>query len=112
MAKINFNIIQTDKDYQIIEILTLGNSPISPEDLKGLQLPEGIDFSKGSIISGNSPVWLFTYLNHKLHIGKWAAVYDPKVGAVVVHSHGVASPLAGDVISNDELLKYFQKSET
>lgn len=111
MSKISFNIIQTDRDYQIIEIFIPGSGIMSPVDLKGLELPAEIDYTKGSIISGKAPVWLFAYLNHKLHIAKWVATYDPRVGAIVVQSHGVDSPQPGDIIPNDEILKYLNRPE-
>jgi CRISPR-associated protein Csx3 len=56
---------------------------------------------KGSlvIVEGHSPIWRYGFAFHKLHGSPAAAiaVYDPRIGAVVVASH---SPLykTGQVI--------------
>ncbi|MDY6782174.1 MAG: CRISPR-associated ring nuclease Crn3/Csx3 [Cyanobacteriota bacterium] len=65
---------------------------ITPADLKGLQLPEGIDYSQGIVIEGKGPIWLYAYLVHECHPAAWVGCYDPRLGAVVVatHTHDVA----------------------
>ena len=58
----------------------------------------GIDGTKGVVISGRGPVWLFGALLHQLHVTRWSATFDPRQGAVVVASHHPASPKPGTVL--------------
>ncbi len=63
-------------------------SSISPEILQKLKPPK-VDGTKGIILSGRGPIWLYCYLCHYYHPTKFIATYDPRVsGAIVVESHG------------------------
>ncbi len=75
--------------FQQLEIeLTNPKEPIRPIELRGLELPPGIDTSGGVVISGRAPVWLYGYLIHQLHPTRWVACYDPRCqGGVVVATH-------------------------
>jgi CRISPR-associated protein Csx3 len=78
--------------YQYLNIrLTTTDGIISPEDLRGLQLPETIDWRQGVVIEGRAPIWLYGYLVHLCHPALWVACYDSRLGAVVVatHTHAV-----------------------
>lgn len=59
----------------------------------------------GVILSGKLPLWLYTSLALTYHTAPWLAVYQPQVGAVVVHSTDPARSL-GDVLTlpDDETL--------
>ena len=60
-----------------------------------------IDPKKGTIISGRGPTWIFSWINHELHPGLWAADYVPREGyAVITQSHKAGLP-AGSVIKID-----------
>ncbi len=61
-------------------------NPIKPEELKDLEIPK-VNPRKGVIISGRGPIWLHCFLAHKFHHTKFVAIYDPRLGAVVVQSH-------------------------
>ena len=85
--------------YQLLSIaLTRPDRLLYPADLTQLQLPENIDPTKGIVLSGRGPLWLYGHLIHELHPTAWVACYDPRLGAVVVASH---SPLVrvGQVIA-------------
>jgi len=72
--------------------------PISPEVLATLSLPK-VNPTKGVVLSGRGPVWLYCFLAHYYHFTRWIATHDPRLGgAVVVMSH---DPLRGigDVVS-------------
>lgn len=74
---------------------------ITPEDLKKLPLPEGMQFNQGVILEGRAPIWVYGYLVHQCHPAAWVACYDPRLsGAVVVQTHtkGVS---VGSVIKID-----------
>ncbi len=71
-------------DYTVIHF-ELENT-IKPELLKSLEVPK-VNARKGVIISGRGPIWLHCFLAHKYHHTKFVAVYDPRIGAVVVQSH-------------------------
>jgi len=70
-------------------------NPIKPDDLKNLNVPE-VNPRKGVVISGRGPIWLHCFLAHKYHPTPFVAVYDPRLGAVVVQSH--TDLKEGDVI--------------
>ncbi|MEC4812291.1 MAG: CRISPR-associated ring nuclease Crn3/Csx3 [Scytonema sp. PMC 1069.18] len=72
--------------------ITTDNGIITPSDIKGLKLPPGIDFTKGVVIEGKAPIWLYGYLVHECHPAAWVGCYDTRLGAVVVatHTHDVA----------------------
>ncbi|NEQ47570.1 MAG: CRISPR-associated protein Csx3 [Leptolyngbya sp. SIOISBB] len=74
--------------FQLLSIaLTSADRLMTPDDLRSLKLPEGIDTMLGVVISGRAPIWLYTYLVHELHPTAWVACYDPRLGAVVVTTH-------------------------
>ncbi|MBE7384515.1 MAG: CRISPR-associated protein Csx3 [Leptolyngbya sp. SIO1E4] len=74
--------------YQILSISLISPDRLmTPEDLRSLMLPTGIDATGGVVISGRAPIWLYTYLVHELHPTAWVACYDPRLGAVVVTTH-------------------------
>ncbi|MBS1517937.1 MAG: CRISPR-associated protein Csx3 [Bacteroidetes bacterium] len=106
---LSLNIIPATKNFQILEIHLNDNGLIEPADLRNLKLPIGLDYTKGVVISGKAPVWLFAFLSHELHIAKWVATFDPRVGAVVVQSHNISSPQKGDVIPPNKIIRYFSE---
>ena len=74
--------------YQILSIeLVTPDRLITPENLKSIRLPVGIDARVGMIVSGRAPIWLYCYLVHELHPVAWVACFDPRIGAVVVATH-------------------------
>jgi CRISPR-associated protein Csx3 len=79
----------TGLPYQHLRIqITTADGNIVPEDLKGLNLPDTIQFNQGVVIEGKGPIWLYGYLVHQCHPASWVGCYDPRLlGAVVVASH-------------------------
>jgi len=74
--------------YQHLHIqITTEDGKIIPTDIKGLKLPQGIDFTQGIVIEGKAPIWLYGYLVHECHPATWVGCYDPRLGTVVVASH-------------------------
>ncbi len=59
---------------------------IKPEILKNIKVP-AVNPRKGVVISGRGPIWLHCFLAHKYHHTLFVAIYDPRIGAVVVQSH-------------------------
>lgn len=92
------------QNYQLLNFQLPGSGIVEPEILKEIKLPASIDFKKGVIISGKGPIWLYAHLVHLLHISAWVAVYDPRIGAVVVQSHSKKSFSAGDVLPSEEFI--------
>jgi CRISPR-associated protein Csx3 len=70
---------------------------IQPSELKLIQFPE-IDTTKGLILSGRGPVWLFGYLAHHYHITPWLASYDPGQGGGIVFSTHSMSKSVGNCV--------------
>lgn len=98
---------QQDPPCQLLSInITSEDRIIAPEDLLSLNLPPGIDTTIGVVISGRAPMWLYGFLVHELHPTAWVAIYDPRLGAVVVATHsrvakiGQIIPLQEKTISN------------
>jgi len=81
---IKFDLIKT-AEYNILKFELDG--PIEPEALKNLAPPK-VDTTKGIIISGRGPIWLYCYLAHHYHITPFVATFDPRLGgAVVIETH-------------------------
>lgn len=59
---------------------------IEPDELKKIQIPE-VDYTKGVVIDGRAPIWLYAFLVHKFHPALWVGTHDPRIGVVVVESH-------------------------
>jgi CRISPR-associated protein Csx3 len=101
MGEINFTVTEDD-EYSILLFELKG--VISPEDLRVLNPPK-VNGSKGVILSGRGPIWLYCFLTHFYHPTKFIATYDPRLqGAVIVETHSTAY-LIGTVlnISQDNL---------
>ncbi|WP_072619166.1 CRISPR-associated ring nuclease Crn3/Csx3 [Spirulina major] len=79
--------VQPEQAYQQLNIAIAGGIA-EPQDLVGLRLPEGVNWSQGVILNGRAPIWVYAYLVHECHAAAWVACYDPRLGgAVVVESH-------------------------
>jgi CRISPR-associated protein Csx3 len=57
-----------------------------------------IDATKGVVLSGRGPVWLYGALIHHYHVSRWLGTYDPRLGIVVVSTHHPDSPKVGTVL--------------
>lgn len=101
MSEIKFNVKEEDK-YNIVSFEIEG--VISPEDLIGLTPPK-VDGSKGVILSGRGPIWLYCFLTHFYHPTKFIATYDPRLGGgVIVETHSVEHAIGS-------VLKYHQEDK-
>lgn len=93
MPAIELNLIPHQSEeglaYQHLRIKLAGaDGIITPEDLKQLQLPKDIDPTKGVILEGKGPIWLYAFLTHECHATAWLGCYDPRLGGgVVVETH-------------------------
>nr|6YUD_A Chain A, Uncharacterized protein AF_1864 [Archaeoglobus fulgidus]6YUD_B Chain B, Uncharacterized protein AF_1864 [Archaeoglobus fulgidus]6YUD_C Chain C, Uncharacterized protein AF_1864 [Archaeoglobus fulgidus]6YUD_D Chain D, Uncharacterized protein AF_1864 [Archaeoglobus fulgidus]6YUD_E Chain E, Uncharacterized protein AF_1864 [Archaeoglobus fulgidus]6YUD_F Chain F, Uncharacterized protein AF_1864 [Archaeoglobus fulgidus]6YUD_G Chain G, Uncharacterized protein AF_1864 [Archaeoglobus fulgid len=101
MASMKFAVIDR-KNFTLIHFEI--EKPIKPEILKEIEIPS-VDTRKGVVISGRGPIWLHCFLAHKYAHTPFVAVYDPRLGAVVVQSHSELRE--GDVIDVvvEEILK-------
>ncbi|KUH33938.1 hypothetical protein APY94_04200 [Thermococcus celericrescens] len=92
------------EDFTLVHFETDGH--VSPEELKSLK-PPTVKGSRGVVLSGRGPIWLYAFLVHWYHPTLWVATYDPRLGgAVVVEVHG-GNVKVGDVVplNVDELLE-------
>ncbi|AEH24487.1 CRISPR-associated ring nuclease Crn3/Csx3 [Pyrococcus yayanosii] len=63
------------------------NEEIRPSILRNLNPPE-VKGTKGVVLSGRGPIWLYGFLVHFYHYTRWVATYDPRLGgAVIIESH-------------------------
>ena len=101
MSEIKFNVRESD-EYSLITFEIEG--VLSPEDLAALT-PPNVDGSKGVILSGRGPIWLYCFLTHFYHPTKFIATYDPRLGgAVIVETHSLEYAIG-------TVLRYHQKDE-
>jgi CRISPR-associated protein Csx3 len=69
-----------------------------PADIANLNPPD-VDGTKGVIISGRGPVWLYAALAHHYHTTQWVGTFDPRLGGAVVTSrHSRTAPPVGTVV--------------
>ncbi len=86
MSGIKFDVKESD-EYTIVSFEIEG--VIIPEDLAALTPPK-VEGSKGVILSGRGPVWLYCFMTHFYHPTKFIATYDPRLGgAAIVETHSV-----------------------
>ena len=91
---IEFKVEEKD-EYSIVSFEL--SSVITPEELTSLEPPK-VNPTKGVILSGRGPIWLYCYLAHYYHPTKFIATYDPRLGgAVIVESHDLRHRV-GEVI--------------
>jgi|YNPMSStandDraft_2_1061718.scaffolds.fasta_scaffold08339_3 CRISPR-associated protein Csx3 len=109
MKNLQLEMIDANDKYQILKIVTLGNGIIEVKDLPTISLPKNAEQSKGVIIYGKSPIWLYAYLVHECHSFAWVAVFDPRVGGIVVQTHVANSFKVGDIIPLEEIKDYITK---
>lgn len=110
MQNLKLKLIQTNENFQILDIFLENNGILSPEELCLVSLPHDIDWRKGIVVFGRAPIWLYSYLVHQAHPAAWVAVYDPRYGAVVVEAHKTNSPKVGDIIDPETILKYYKQN--
>lgn len=97
---------QTDtvNDYQILKF-EIVEGVMEPCELNSIEIPE-LDQTKGVVISGRGPIWLYAFLTHALHPHPWLATYDPRLGgAVVIERHRKEAPEIGKIIKIQPLLR-------
>ncbi len=84
MKEITFKIKEKE-NYTLIHFELEAN--IIPGILKQLNPPK-VNGTKGVVLSGRGPIWLYCYLVHYYHPTKFVATYDPRIGgAIIVESH-------------------------
>lgn len=70
-----------------------------PADLASINPPD-VDGTKGVVISGRGPVWLYAALAHHYHVCAWVGTFDPRLGGAVVTSrHSPTAPAVGTVVT-------------
>lgn len=87
----------TQREYYYFLEFTLPTENIEPEELRHIRVPQLSDGSKGVILSGKGPIWLYGMLIHEYHPTAWVATNDLRKGPVVVESH-IRNMKKGNVI--------------
>jgi len=87
---------QEKENFTLVEFEIEGGV-CTPDDLRELKSPK-VDFTKGVIISGRGPVWLYAYLVHEFHPARWVGTFDPRLGGGVVVTSHTPEVKVGDVV--------------
>jgi CRISPR-associated protein Csx3 len=89
--------VDKNEDYVILNI---HGDNISPTELVRDAVPDIM--GTGVVLSGRSPVWVFSFLTHVLgNKCRWVATYDPRIidgGGAVVVATGSRDYTIGDII--------------
>jgi CRISPR-associated protein Csx3 len=93
MSEVKFSTKELDE----FTVVSFELDIIGPEVLKSLKPPE-VNMAKGVVLSGRGPIWFYCYLTHHYHPTRFIAIYDPRIGAVVIESHW-PSYRVGDVLN-------------
>jgi len=96
MSEIKFGVKEEDK-YSIVSFEIEG--VISPEDLIAIAPPK-VEGSKGVILSGRGPIWLYCFLTHFYHPTKFIATYDPRLPEANTIISFLFGGLLGNVLSS------------
>ena len=92
--------INEHEKFTVLEFKISGDGIITPTDLKEISLPKDLKMSKGLILSGRGPVWLYGYLVHQAHPFAWVATYDPHLDkAIIIERHTKNAPKVGATIN-------------
>jgi CRISPR-associated protein Csx3 len=98
-GKINFATAEAE-EYTIVKFSF--KDIIEPDTLTSIDPPK-VEPTKGVIISGRGPIWLYCNLVHYYHPTKFIATHDPRLGgAVIIESHSRAHTV-GTVIREVDL---------
>ena len=97
-AKLSFKVVE-GSEYTLVHFELAG--VLEPGDLQEVK-PPAVNPKKGVVLSGRGPIWLYGYLSHYYHPTKFTAIYDPRLGAVVVETHTPERRI-GEVIQIEEL---------
>lgn len=90
-------ITATESDTYTLVNIDIEGGTCEPSDIKTLGIPT-VKGSKGVILNGRAPIWVFATLVHHFHATAWVATNDPRQGgAIVVESHK-SGVNVGDVI--------------
>ena len=97
---INFTTKEVAAGAATLVEFELSDGVIAPSDLaEALKSAPEVDPTKGVILSGRGPVWLFAALVHEYHPTAWVGTNDPRLGgAVVVENHHPDAPSIGEVV--------------
>lgn len=106
-SNIQLTLIPTEENFQLLDVFIGGNGIADHKDLSHLEPPQGIDWRKGVIINGKSPIWLYAWLVHQCHSAVWVGIMDPRLGAVVVEAHHPEAPAVGSAIPLEQIQPYF-----
>lgn len=69
------------------QCLSLDVNNISPQVLSDLKISSNLDRSRGIILWGSAPVWLYAYLVLQIKSVPWVACYNLRNGAVITNSN-------------------------
>ncbi len=94
MGKISFNL-KEESDFTMVSFDM--NGVIEPKDLLSIK-PPTVNGSKGVVLCGRGPIWLYCFLTHFYHPTKFIATYDPRMERAVIVERHVSDYEVGSII--------------
>ncbi len=83
--------------YQLLEMLAVPRSqPVQPADLQTLELPDDLDLSRGVILFGAMPNWVYGALIDRCKTAPWLGCYAALEGGVIVIHSQIPNLQPGD----------------
>ena len=96
---VTYTIKELDGGATLVEF-ALSDGVIDTSELgAAVEAAPVVDPTRGVILSGRGPVWLFGALVHHYHGTPFVACFDPRLaGGVVVERHSATAPKLGDIV--------------
>jgi CRISPR-associated protein Csx3 len=97
LLEVNEIVARNAATYQRLEIFIAG--AVSPSILRALTLPGNLDLTRGVVLWGAAPVWLYARLAVLCRNAPWVGIYNIREGSfVIVSTQSTTSPSIGDAL--------------
>ncbi|CAI9084824.1 CRISPR-associated protein Csx3 [Candidatus Methylacidiphilum fumarolicum] len=109
MNNLKLKIIDTP-DFQILKISITGNGILEASILKNIELPK-VNYAKGVILYGRAPIWIYGFFVHQFHPCRWIAIFDPRMGGIIIEAHHIEAPQLGYVIPIEVIQPHVESNQ-
>lgn len=112
MKKLIETVIETEYDYQILKTDLEGDGQLNFKELNTLKIPDGIDKSKGVVLSGRQPLWLAITYYRILSECPWFAVFYPQQNVAIIVNSLVQDRKVFETIPGTEILNEIERNKS